>query len=94
MYKMLEWTSKTDEKVYDQKLMADAIKKLAWKHLQENMVVDGGMLVDRTTGKALTHDVDYTHKFQVNFKAFIDHKTTCCKVEGLHALSGIDILNI
>lgn len=45
--------------------MADAVKKLAWKHLQENMVVDGGILVDRTTGKALTPEVDILINFRL-----------------------------
>ena len=36
-----------DEKVYDQRLMNDTVRKLAWKHLQENTSVDGDMMIDK-----------------------------------------------
>ena len=49
-----------DERVYDQKLMTDTVRKLAWKQLQENMVVGGDMMIDRRTGKVLDSEVDYT----------------------------------
>ena len=48
------------EKVYDQKLMDDAIRKLAWDELQKNIVIDGDMMIDRRTGEVLVSEVDYT----------------------------------
>ena len=48
------------EKVYDQKLMDDAIRKLAWDELQKNIVIDGDMMIDRRTGEVLGSEVDYT----------------------------------
>ena len=35
------------EKVYDQRLMNDTVRKLAWKHLRENTSVDGDMMIDK-----------------------------------------------
>ena len=49
-----------DEKVYDQMLIDDAIRKLTWDELQKNMVIDGGMMIDRRTGEVLSSEVDYT----------------------------------
>ena len=46
--------------MYGQKLMDNAVRKLAWKYLQENMVVDGDMLIDKRTGEVLDPEVDYT----------------------------------
>ena len=43
--------------------MDDAVRKLAWKQLQENTAVDGDMLTDRATGEVLDPEVDYTRKF-------------------------------
>ena len=40
--------------------MDNAVRKLAWKYLQENMVVDGDMLIDKRTGEVLDPEVDYT----------------------------------
>ena len=68
------------------------MKKLAW----HNMAVDGKMMMDKGTGEVLGPKVDYTcykEKFQVNFIVFIDHKIKWCKVNGRHALNGIDTLN-
>ena len=55
-----------DEKVYDQKLMDDTMRKLAWDELQMNIVMDGDMMIDGRTGEVLDPEVDYTrwkHKF-------------------------------
>lgn len=40
-----------NEKVYEQKFTTDAVRKLTWKHLQENTVAEGDTLVDRITGE-------------------------------------------
>ena len=47
-----------DEKVYDQNLMDDTVRKLAWEGLQKNMVMDGDMMIDRRTGEMLDPEVD------------------------------------
>ena len=31
--------------------MDDAVRELAWEHLQENMVVDSDMLIDKKTSE-------------------------------------------
>ena len=38
------------------------VSKLAWKHHNQNMVVDGDMVIDRRTGEVLGPEVDYTRK--------------------------------
>ena len=50
-----------DEKVYDQKFMDDTARKLAWKRLQKNMVMDGDTMIDRRTGELLGPEVDFTY---------------------------------
>ena len=47
----------------DQKLMDDAVRKLAWNQLQKNIVMDGELVIDMRTGEALGPQVDYTRKF-------------------------------
>ena len=49
-----------DEKVYDQKLMDDAVKRFAWDKLQKNIVIDGDIMTDRWKGEVLSSEVDYT----------------------------------
>ena len=50
-----------DEHVYDQKLMDDTIRKLAWEGLQKNIVMDGDTMIDRRTGEVLNREVDSTY---------------------------------
>ena len=50
-----------DEKVYDQKLMNETVKKLARDGLQKNMVLDGDMMIDGRTGEVLDPEVDSTY---------------------------------
>ena len=38
--------------------MDDTVRELAWEHLQENMVVDSDMLIDKKTS-----EVNYTCKY-------------------------------
>ena len=55
------WKQQTiDQKLYDQKLMEDTMKKLAWEELQKNIVMDGGTTIDKRTGEVLNPDVDST----------------------------------
>ena len=47
--------------MYDQKLMDDTIRKLAWDGLQKNIVMDGDTMVDKRTGVVLSPQVDCTY---------------------------------
>ena len=47
-----------DQHVYDQKLMVDTIRKLAWEGLQKNIVMGDDMMIDKRTGEALDPEVD------------------------------------
>ena len=49
------------QKVYDQKLMEDTMRKLAWEGLQKNIVMDGGTMIDKRTGEVLNPEVDSTY---------------------------------
>ena len=49
-----------DEKVFDQKLMADTVRKLAWDGTQKKKVTVGDIMINIRTGEALSHEVDYT----------------------------------
>ena len=50
-----------DQHVYDQRLMDDTIRKLAWKGLQKNIVMDGDTMIDKRTGEMLGPEVDSTY---------------------------------
>ena len=50
-----------DKKVYDQKLMNDTLRKLAWDGLQKNAVMDGDTIIDGRTGEMLGPEVDLTY---------------------------------
>ena len=50
-----------DQKVYDQKLMEDTMRKLAWEGLQKNIVMDGDTMIDKRTGEVLNPEVDSTY---------------------------------
>ena len=39
-----------DEKLYDQKLMDDTVRKLAWDGLQKKIMMDGDTMINRRTG--------------------------------------------
>ena len=47
-----------DQKVYDQRLMEDTTRKLAWKGLQRNIVMDGDTMIDKRTGEVLNPEGD------------------------------------
>ena len=49
-----------DKKVYDQKLMDDMIRKLAWDELKKIIVMYSDVTIDRRTGEVLDSEVDYT----------------------------------
>ena len=49
------------QKVYDQRLMEDTVRKLAWEGLQRNIVTDDDMMIDKKTGEVVDPEVDSTH---------------------------------
>ena len=46
--------------MYDQKLMEDTVRKLAWKGLPKNIVMDGDTMIDKGEGEVLDPEVDST----------------------------------
>ena len=50
-----------DQKTYDQKLMEDTMRKLAWEGLHRNIVMDGDTMIDKRTGEVLDPEVDSTY---------------------------------
>ena len=50
-----------DPKIYDQKLMEDTMRKLAWEGFQKNIVTDGDTMIDKRTGEVLDPEVDSTY---------------------------------
>ena len=49
-----------DQKIYDQKLMDDTMRKLAWEGLQKNIVMHGDTMIDKRTSEVLDPEVDST----------------------------------
>ena len=53
-----------DEIVYEEKLMEDTIRKLAWDSLwRKSIAMDGDLLIEKATGEVLSPEVDYNRKF-------------------------------
>ena len=50
-----------DEKVYDQKLMYDTLRQLAWDELQKNILMNDDTMIDRETDEVLDPEVDLTY---------------------------------
>ena len=50
-----------DQKTYDQKLIEDMMRKLAWEGLQKNIVMDGDTMIDKRTVEVLDSEVDSTY---------------------------------
>ena len=50
-----------DQHVYDQKLMEDTMRKLAWERLQRNIVMDGDTMIGKRTSEVLNTKVDSTY---------------------------------
>ena len=51
-----------DQHMYDQKLMDDTIRKLAWEGLQKNIVGnDDNTMIDKRTGEVLDPEDDFTY---------------------------------
>ena len=49
------------QKIYDQKLMEDPVRKLVWKGLQRNIVIDGDTMIEKKTGEVLNSEVNSTY---------------------------------
>ena len=75
-----------DQKIYDQKVMEDTMRKLAREGLQKNIVMDSDTMISKRTGEVL--DPEKT-SFKMIFIVFIDHKITFRRVNGPHILNGI-----
>ena len=86
-----------DQKVYDQKLMEDTMRKLAWEGLQKNIVIDGDTMMDKRTSEVLDPEADSTYWIdkilKTIFIVFIDRKITYRRVEEPHILNAIDTLD-
>ena len=50
-----------DQHVYDQRLMDDTIRKLAWEEIQKNIVMNGDTMIDKRTGEVLSYEVHSTY---------------------------------
>ena len=85
-----------DKYVYDQKLMEDTMRRLAWEGLQKNIVIDGDTMMDKRTSEVLDPEADSTYWIdkilKTIFIVFIDHKITYRRLEEPHILNAIDTL--
>ena len=63
-----------NEKVYDKKLMNDAIRKLACDELQKNIVINGDTMIDRRKGEVLQSSSKYFGTLQCFSIDPINHK--------------------
>ena len=63
-----------DRKIYDQKVIEDPMRKLAWEGLQKNIIMDGDMMIDKRTSEVL-RPISHTGRtsFKLIFIVFIDH---------------------
>ena len=50
-----------DHHAYDQRVMDNMIRKLAWEGLQKNIVMDGDTMIDKRTGEVFGPEVDSTY---------------------------------
>ena len=50
-----------NQHVYDQKLMDDMIRNLAWDGLQKNIIMDGDTMIDKRAGEVLGPEIDSTY---------------------------------
>ena len=84
-----------DQKMYDQKLVDDTVRKLAWERLQKNIVMNGDTMIYKEKGEVLILCWFHVLERQIlraDFIVFMDHKITCRKAEELHILNGTDTL--
>ena len=50
-----------NKKVYEQKLMDDTMRKIAWNELHKSIVMDGDVMIDGRTGEVLHPEIDFTY---------------------------------
>ena len=50
-----------DQHVYDQRLIDDTVRKLAWEGLQKNIAMNDDTMIDKRTGEVLDPEVDCTY---------------------------------
>ena len=50
-----------DQYVYDQKVMEDTMRKLAWEGLQKKITMDGDKMINKRTSEVLNREVDSTY---------------------------------
>ena len=50
-----------DQHVYDQRLMDDTLRKLAWESLQKNIVRNDDAMIDKRTGEVLDPEANSTY---------------------------------
>ena len=50
-----------DQKIYDQKLMENTMRKVAWEGLQRNIVIDGDRMIVKMTAEVLKPEVNSTY---------------------------------
>ena len=50
-----------DQKIYDQKLMENTMRKVAWEGLQRNIVIDGDRMIVKMTAEMLKPEVNSTY---------------------------------
>ena len=50
-----------DQKIYDQKLMENTMRKVEWKGLQRNIVIDGDRMIVKMTAEVLNPEVYSTY---------------------------------
>ena len=47
-----------DQHVYNQRLMEDTMRRLAWEGLQKNIVMDDDTMIDKRTGEVVGPEAD------------------------------------
>ena len=50
-----------NQKRYDQRLMEDTVRKLAWGGLLKNIIMDGDTMINKRTDEVLDPEVDSTY---------------------------------
>ena len=50
-----------DQKIYDQKLMENTMRKVAWEGLQRNIVIEGDRMIVKMTAEVLNPEVNSTY---------------------------------
>ena len=50
-----------DQKIYDQKLMENTMRKVTWEGLQRNIVIDGDRMIVKMTAEVLKPEVNSTY---------------------------------